>query len=130
VFYDWSVGRVTKGEEEALLRHVSRSTTDAALPDLSRRNPQPVLWDWIDIGADDQTLRIEFLEGVVHGLHHIEIDEDDENIQVTVFVGVDPDFHGGGYVLVGFARWAMAKTDRPVAGRRISDGFEEQTESG
>jgi hypothetical protein len=85
-----------------------------------------VPWDWIDIGPDDQTLRIEFLEGVVHGLHHIEIDEDDENIQVTVFVGVDPDFHGAA-VLVGFARWAMARTDRPVAGRRISDGSEEQT---
>jgi hypothetical protein len=51
-----------------------------------------VPWDWIDIGPDDQTLRIEFLEGVVHGLHHIEIDEDDENIQVTVFVGSIPTF--------------------------------------
>jgi hypothetical protein len=120
------VGRVSKGEEEALLRHVSCSTTDAVVPDPSRRNPQPVPWDWIDIGPDDQTLRIEFPEGVVHGLHHIEIDEDDENIQVTVFVGVDPDFHGAA-VLVGFARWAMARTDRPVAGRRISDGSEEQT---
>jgi hypothetical protein len=84
-----------------------------------------VPWVWIDIGLDDQTLRIEFLEGVVHGLHHIEIDEDDENIQVTVFVGVDPDFHGAA-VLVGFARWAIAKTHRPVASRRISDGSEIQ----
>jgi hypothetical protein len=88
-----------------------------------------VPWDWIDIGPDDQTLRIEFLEGVVRGLHHIEIDEDDANIQVTVFVGVDPDFHGAA-ALVGFPRWAMDRTDRPVAGRRIRDGSEEQTKSG
>jgi hypothetical protein len=94
------VGPVTKGEEEALLQHAS--SRDAAVPDPSRRNPLPVPWDWIDIGPDDQTLRIEFLEGVVHGLH-IEIDEDDKNIQVTVFVGVDPDFHGAA-ALVGFAR--------------------------
>jgi hypothetical protein len=117
------VGRVTRGEEEALLKHAS--SRDAAVPDPSRRNPQPVPWDWIDIGPDDQTLRIEFLEGVVHGLHHIEIDEDDESIQVTVFVGIDPDFHGAA-VLLGFARWAMAKTARPVASRRISDGSEIQ----
>jgi hypothetical protein len=44
---------------------------------------------------------------------------------VTVFVGVDPDFHGAA-VLVGFARWAIAKTHRPVASRRISDGSEIQ----
>ena len=55
----------------------------------------PVRWDWIDIGLDDQTLRIEFLEGMVHGLHHVEIDEGDDNIRVTVFVGMDPDAPDG-----------------------------------
>jgi hypothetical protein len=84
-----------------------------------------VSWDWIDIGTDDQTLRIEFLEGIVDRLHHIEIDEDDRNIRVTVFVGRDRDFHGGAVALVGFARWATAKTNRPVASRRIGDGSEE-----
>jgi hypothetical protein len=83
-----------------------------------------VPWDWIDIGPDDQTLRIEFLEGVVDRLHHIEIDEDDESIQVTVFVGLDPDVRGGAHVLVGFTAWAIAETNRPVASRRISDGSE------
>ena len=82
-------------------------------------------WDWIDIGTDDQTLRIEFLEGIVDRLHHIEIDEDDGDIRVTVFVGLDPDFRGGAVALVGFARWATAKTNRPVASRRIRDGSEE-----
>lgn len=97
----------------------------------SKRQPfaearqRPVPWDWIDIGLDDQTLRIEFLEGVVNRLHHIEIDEDDERIQVTVFVGLDPDLRGGAYVAVGFTAWAMAETNRPVASRRISDGSEE-----
>jgi hypothetical protein len=81
-----------------------------------------VSWDWIDIGPDDQTLRIEFLEGVVGGLHHIEIDEDEDNLLVTVFVGLDPAFQGGAVALVGFARWAIVRTDRPVASRRISDG--------
>ena len=79
-------------------------------------------WDWIDIAPDDQTLRIEFLEGVVDGLHHIEIDEDDDNVLVTVFVGLDPALHGGAYPLVGFTGWTIVKTDRPVASRRIGDG--------
>jgi hypothetical protein len=68
-------GTGNQGGRGALLQHAS--SRDAAVPDPSRRNPLPVPWDWIDIGPDDQTLRIEFLEGVVHGLHHIEIDEDD-----------------------------------------------------
>lgn len=50
------------------------------------------------------------------------LDEDDDNVLVTVFVGFDHDFHGGAHALVGFTRWAIAKTDRPVASRRISDG--------
>jgi hypothetical protein len=111
-----------QGQEEALLRHAVRG--DAAVPDPSRTNPRPVPWDWTDIGPDDQTLRIEFLEGVVDRLHHIEIDEDDESIQVTVFVGLDPDVRGGAHVVVGFTAWAMAETNRPVASRRISDGSE------
>ena len=117
---DWSVGRVTKGQAEALLRHTA--SVDAVVPDPSRTNPRPVSWDWIDIGPDDQTLRIEFLEGIVDGLHHIEIDEDDDNVLVTVFVGLDPALHGGAYALVGFTRWTIVKTDRPAAGRRIGDG--------
>lgn len=109
---DSSVGRITKGQEEALLRDAVRG--DAAVPDLSRTNPRPVPWDWIDIGPDDQTLRIEFLGGVADRLHHIEIDEDDESIRVTVFVGLDPDARDGAHVLVGFSAWAMAKTSRRV----------------
>jgi hypothetical protein len=41
---------------------------------------------------------------------------------VTVFVSLDPAFQGGAVALVGFARWAIVRTDRPVASRRISDG--------
>src|SRR6476620_209713 len=109
------MGRVTKGQ-------ASDSRSQPTHADTSRTNAMPVRWDWIDIGLDDQTLRIEFLEGMVHGLHHVEIDEGDDNIRVTVFVGMDPHAPNGAYATVGFPRWVTATTNQPVADRRISDG--------
>ena len=111
---DWSVGRVTKGQAEALLRHTA--SVDAVVPDPSRTNPRPVSWDWIDIGPDDQTLRIEFLEGVVDGLHHIEIDEDDDNVLVTVFVGLDPALTAG---LTHSSGSPDGRSSRPTAQWRV-----------
>ncbi|MGH2577418.1 MAG: hypothetical protein ACRDG9_06670, partial [Actinomycetota bacterium] len=90
---DCAVGRVTKDQAKTLLEGGPRG--DATTLDRSRRNPRPVSWDWIDIGPDDQTLRIEFLHGVVDGLHHVEVDEDDENVRVTVFIGLDPNLRDG-----------------------------------
>ena len=119
---DCGVGRVTKDQAKTLLEGVSRG--DVTTPGRSRRNPWPVSWDRIDIGRDDQTLRIEFLHGVVDGLHHVEVDEDDENVRVTVFIGLDPDLRDGAYVALGLAGWTTAKTARPVGGRLISDGAE------
>jgi hypothetical protein len=116
------VGRVTKSQAEVLLQGPSRG--DAAIPNPSRTNLRAVPWDWIDVEPDDQTLRIEFLHGIVDGLHHIEIDEDDQDIRVTVFLGLDPDLRSGAYVLVGLTGWTKAKTGRPVGRRRISDGAE------
>lgn len=109
------MGRVTKAQ-------ASDSRSQPTHADTSRTNAMPVRWAWIDIGPDDQTLRIEFLEGMVQGLHHVEIDEGDDNIRVTVFVGMDPDAApDGAYAAVGLPRWVIATTNRPVAGRR-SDG--------
>jgi hypothetical protein len=119
---DCGVRRVTKDQAKTLLEGASRG--DAATPDRSRRNPRPVSWDWIDIGPDDQTLRIEFLHGVVDGLHHVEVDEDDENVRVTVFIGLDPDLSDGAYVAVGLTGWTIAQTARPIGERLISDGAE------
>jgi hypothetical protein len=109
------MGRVTKG-------HDSDSGSQPTHADTSRTNAMPVRWDRIDIGLDDQTLRIEFLEGMVHGPHHVEIDEGDDSIRVTVFVGMDPDAPEAAYAAVGYCRWVTAITNRPVADRRISDG--------
>jgi hypothetical protein len=61
---------------------------------------------------------------VVDGLHHVEVDEDDEKVRVTVFIGLDPDLRGGWYAAVGSIGWTFAQTARPVGGRLISDGAE------
>ena len=95
-----------------------------ANPDLARRNPRPVRWERIDIAADDRTLRIEFVHGVVDGLHHVEIYEDEEEVRVTVLLGTNADFQGGGYVLVGMAAWTTVRTSQPVGRRYVHDGAE------
>jgi hypothetical protein len=114
------VGRVTKGAAEDLLEGVSRG--EAASPDTSRRSPRAVPWDWIDIGPDNQTLRIEFVHGVVDGLHHVDVDEDDDEVRVTVYLGLNHDLRGGAYVAVGLTAWTAAVTARPIGRRHVTDG--------
>jgi hypothetical protein len=95
---------------------------DPAVPDPTRRDPRLVRWDRIDVEADDQTLRIEFVHGIIDGLHHVEVYEDDEEVRVTVFLGLNHDFRGGGHVLMGVLAWTTAKTHQPVGRRYITDG--------
>ena len=98
---------------------------EPAVPDPTRRNPRLVRWDWIDVAADERTLRIEFVHGVVDGLHHVEVYEDDEEVRVTVFLGLNHDVgDGGAYVLIGMGAWTTAKTTQPVGRRYINDGAE------
>jgi hypothetical protein len=98
-------------------RRLSRSGHDAPRPaprsvGLDRRR------------GDDQTLRIEFVHGVIDGLHHVDIYEDDEEVRVTVFLGLNHDFRVGGYVLMGIGAWTIAKTNQPIGRRYINDGAE------
>jgi len=97
---------------------------EAAIPDPSRRNPRPVRWERIDIAPDDRTLRIGFVYGVIDGLHHVEIYEDDEEVRVTVLLGVNHDFRGGAHVAVGMTAWTTIKTNQPVGRRYVNDGAE------
>jgi hypothetical protein len=86
---------------------------DPAVPDPTRRDPRLVRWDRIDVAADDQTLRIEFVHGIIDGLHHVEVYEDDEEVRVTVFLGLNHAFRGEGHVLMGLLAWTTAKTNQP-----------------
>jgi hypothetical protein len=97
---------------------------DPAVPDPSRRNPRAVRWDRIDVGADDQTLRVEFMHGIVEGLHRVELYENDEEIVVTVFLGISHDFHGGFVAAVGLIGWTGIQTAEPVGRRYMNDGAE------
>jgi hypothetical protein len=95
---------------------------DPAVADPTRRAPRPVRWDRIDVAPDDRTLRIEFIHGVVDGLHHVEVYEDDEEVRVTVFLGLNHDFRGGAYALVGNGAWTTGTTNQPVVRRYVNDG--------
>lgn len=95
---------------------------EPAAADPTRRNPRPVRSDRIDVAADDHTLRIEFIHGVVDGLHHVELYEDDEEVRVTVFLGLNHDFTGGSYILIGMSAWTTARTADPVGPRYVNDG--------
>jgi hypothetical protein len=95
---------------------------DPTVSDPARRDPRVVRWEWIDVAPDDRTLRVEFVHGVIDGLHHVEIYEDDEEVRVTVFLGLNHDFRGGAYALLGIGAWTTAKTNQPVGRRYINDG--------
>jgi hypothetical protein len=90
---------------------------DPALADPARQDPRLVRWDRIDVAADDQTLRIEFVHGVIDGLHHVEVYEDDEEVRVTVFLGMNHDFRDGAYVLRALGR---GRLPRPIS-RSVAD---------
>ena len=95
---------------------------EPAVADPSRRDPHPTRWQWIDIGPDDRTLRIMYMHGIPNGLHHVEVYEDDEEVRVTVYLGLNHDWRGGGYVLIGITEWVTATTAQPVAHRYMNDG--------
>jgi hypothetical protein len=95
---------------------------DPAVPDPTRRNPRAARWDRIDVAADDQTLRVEFMHGIVDGLHHVELYEDDEEVLVTVFLGVNYDFRGGTVADVGMIGWTSIQAAEPVGRRYVNDG--------
>ena len=74
------------------------------------------------MAPDDQTLRVEFMHGIVDGLHHFELYEDDEEVVVTVFLGINHDFHGGAVADLGFIGWTSIRTAEPVGRRYVNDG--------
>jgi hypothetical protein len=116
------VGRVTKDQADTLLQGAFRQ--DATTPDLSVRNPRPVAWDWIDVGRDDQTLRIEFVQGIVARLHPVEIAEGEDEVPITVFLAIDPNFRSGAVAAVGFTSSTTVRTIGPIGSRAIIDGSE------
>jgi hypothetical protein len=95
---------------------------EPAVEDRTRRNPRPTRWQRIDVGPDDQTIRVEFVHGIPDGLHHVESHEDDEEVRVTVFLGLNDDRAGGGFVLMGIRAWTTHMTAAPVGRRYINDG--------
>jgi hypothetical protein len=97
---------------------------DPAAPDPTRRNPRAVRWDRIDVAADGQTLRVEFMHGVVDGLHHVELYEDDEEVLVTVFLGINHDFRGGWVADMGVIAWTSIRTAEPIGLKYVNDGAE------
>jgi hypothetical protein len=116
------MGRVTKDQADALLPEALRE--GATSPHPSMRNPRTVAWHWIDVGRDDQTLRIEFVQGIVERLHHVEVAEGEDEVQIAVFLGVDPNFHGGAVAAVGFTSWTTVRTAGPIGTRSVIDGSE------
>lgn len=67
-----------------------------AREDPTRREPRPTRWERIDVGADDRTLRVLYIHGIPNGLHHVELHEDDEEVRVTVYLGLNHDWAGVG----------------------------------
>jgi hypothetical protein len=55
---------------------------------------------------------------------HVEVFEDDDEVRVSVFLGLDPDFDGGAVALVGFTSWTTVRTTGPIGSRRIVDRSE------
>jgi len=96
---------------------------EPAVADPTRREPRPTRWERIDIGPDDRTLRISFVHGIANGLHHVDIDEDDEEVRVSVFLGLNHEWGGGGYVLIGIGGWVAVRTKEPVGRRYVNDGW-------
>jgi hypothetical protein len=133
-FFDWVIdetARVLGTSPEAVelrglvsLRDRWAFRGDPAVSDPTRRDPRAVRWDRIDVAADDQTLRVEFMHGIVEGLHHVELYEDDEEVVVTVFLGINHDFRGGAVPGLGLVGWARIRTAEPVGRRYVNDGTE------
>lgn len=86
------------------------------------RSPRPTPWEVVGVGSDDHTLRVQFVEGVVEHLHHVDVRDDDATVTLTAFVGLDPAFTGGAVAAVGLVRWTEVTLEEPLADREVLDG--------
>jgi hypothetical protein len=94
----------------------------------SLKHTEPVRWNHIQILEDDRTLDIAYTRGVIHGLHHVEVDLDEWRATVTVYLGVTPEFSERMdegpvfYPLVALAEWTRIVLAEPLGEREVADG--------
>jgi hypothetical protein len=66
----------------------------------------------------------QFVQGIVDRLHHVEVSEGEDEVRITAFLGIDPNFRSGAVAAVGFTSWTTVRTMGPIGSRRIIDGSE------
>jgi hypothetical protein len=122
------VGRVTRTDLQQL--HTALPfTREPTAADPTLPKPEPNQWERVNIADDDRTLQIEYVRGVQHRLHHVEVRIDERNIEVTLFLGWDREMwektqrEGGAYfVLMGILEWTELVLPEDVGDRSVIDG--------
>ena len=85
-------------------------------------NPFPV--DWDKAKGKGRRVTLFYYSGVkeCYGLHHVEVDETDRKVTITIFDGNDPDAEA--CIELAQRVRTIVKLDRPLGSRTLVDGAE------
>ena len=123
------------GDVSGIIERVERTAVQWSLPQSYRLAPEipdetlararPARWETIDVGGGGRTLYVKYHHGVHEALHHLEVFPLTDRIVVTLYLGMRPEYLGGGFVAaMALGAWAVALLDEDAGGRRFYDGAE------
>ena len=86
----------------------------------------PVGWDTYAVSDDERTLTFTFYSGVepCYVLDRVEVDETDELVTVTLFVGSDPAAGDVACIEIAQLMKVEVQLDAPLGDRDVADGAE------
>lgn len=86
------------------------------------QNVHPINWDKADVGASDESIRVQFYDGIedCYGLADVKVDYQKDSIVVSLFGGTVP----GAQICIEIAvlKATIIELTEPVGGRQIVDG--------
>jgi hypothetical protein len=91
-------------------------------PGMANVRPRP--FDSATVGDDGVTVTIDFVSGVepCSVLDHIDVDETDDTVTITLFEGNDPTAGDVACIEIGVYKRAVITLDSPLGDRTIVDG--------
>ena len=80
-------------------------------------------------GEDERSILVSFGHGPTEALHSVQVNETDDEITVTLYVGTLPQYASGAHLVPAVLYISRFRVDleRPLSGRCIRDGARTRT---
>jgi len=85
---------------------------------------KPIPWEGVEVSDDGRTLTLLFVSGVepCYVLDHVDVDEGDQEVVVTLFEGRDPAHPNAACIEIAVNKAVQISLEAPLGGRKVVDG--------